>query len=70
MARMTMEEILKRVGELKKEIDVKNEVIREQQQQIHERDDRIAQLDKHIESLSSDAGQADDLLDQISQALE
>ena len=70
MAPMTMEKILDRVAELKQEASEKDEVIRVQQSQIDEFEQRVKELEKQVSELQDTSSKAEELLEKLSQALD
>ena len=70
MATMTLEKILERVSELKQESAEKDEVIRVQQSQIEEFEQRIHELEAQVAHLQQSSSKADELLDKLSRALD
>ena len=70
MATMTLEKILERVSELKQESAEKDEVIRVQQSQIDEFEQRIHELEGQVSHLQESSAKADELLDKLSRALD
>lgn len=76
MAVMTLDEILEKVKELKAEGSEKDEVIRTQQIQIDELEQKVLDLEKKLQDyedqvadLSSRAGEAESVLSRLSEEL-
>jgi archaellum component FlaC len=76
MAAMTIEAILERVQELKNECQEKDEVIRDQQVQIMELEEKMNELvarykeqSAQVAEISAAACKADELMEKLSEAL-
>ncbi len=76
MATLSIEAILDRVQELKNECAEKDEVIREQQVQITELEQKLSEITSRCEEqaeqiaqVSAAAGKADELMEKLSQVL-
>ncbi|MEN6625167.1 MAG: hypothetical protein ABFD69_02950 [Candidatus Sumerlaeia bacterium] len=76
MSTMTIEAILERVQELKHESEEKDEVIRDQQMQITELEQKLTDViaqykeqSEHLAEISANANKADELVEKLSEVL-